>query len=70
MIIAADHGNDPTFRGTDATREQVRLCVNAQAKVARPRGKIDIRRRGDLTRRIFSIAAIVAGGRFIPVEIA
>ena len=23
MIITADHGNDPTFRGTDHTREKV-----------------------------------------------
>jgi phosphopentomutase len=27
MIITADHGNDPTFRGTDHTREQVPLLV-------------------------------------------
>jgi phosphopentomutase len=27
IIITADHGNDPTFRGTDHTREQVPLLV-------------------------------------------
>ena len=27
MIITADHGNDPTYRGTDHTREQVPLFV-------------------------------------------
>lgn len=27
LIITADHGNDPTFRGTDHTREQVPLLV-------------------------------------------
>jgi phosphopentomutase len=27
MIITADHGNDPTFRGTDHTRESVPLLV-------------------------------------------
>ena len=27
MIMTADHGNDPTFRGTDHTREQVPLFV-------------------------------------------
>jgi phosphopentomutase len=27
FIITADHGNDPTFRGTDHTREQVPLLV-------------------------------------------
>jgi phosphopentomutase len=27
LIVTADHGNDPTFRGTDHTREQVPLFV-------------------------------------------
>jgi phosphopentomutase len=27
MIITADHGNDPTFKGTDHTRERVPLLV-------------------------------------------
>ena len=27
VIITADHGNDPTYRGTDHTREQVPLFV-------------------------------------------
>jgi phosphopentomutase len=27
MVITADHGNDPTFRGTDHTRERVPLLV-------------------------------------------
>jgi phosphopentomutase len=27
MIITADHGNDPTFKGTDHTRESVPLLV-------------------------------------------
>jgi len=30
VIITADHGNDPTFRGTDHTREQVPLFVMHQ----------------------------------------
>ena len=31
LIITADHGNDPTFRGTDHTREQVPvLCVRGK----------------------------------------
>jgi hypothetical protein len=33
VIITADHGNDPTFRGTDHTREQVPLFVLHEAKV-------------------------------------
>jgi phosphopentomutase len=27
LIITADHGNDPTFRGTDHTREEVPLIL-------------------------------------------
>jgi phosphopentomutase len=27
VVITADHGNDPTYRGTDHTREQVPLFV-------------------------------------------
>jgi phosphopentomutase len=27
VIVTADHGNDPTFRGTDHTREEVPLFV-------------------------------------------
>jgi hypothetical protein len=32
LIITADHGNDPTFRGTDHTREQVPLLVRHQGR--------------------------------------
>jgi phosphopentomutase len=32
MIISADHGNDPTFRGTDHTREQVPLLAVGNGK--------------------------------------
>ena len=32
VIITADHGNDPTFRGTDHTREQVPLFVLHQGE--------------------------------------
>lgn len=27
LIVTADHGNDPTYRGTDHTREQVPLII-------------------------------------------
>ena len=27
LIITADHGNDPTFRGTDHTRENVPVLI-------------------------------------------
>jgi phosphopentomutase len=32
LIITADHGNDPTFRGTDHTRERVPLLVVGAGK--------------------------------------
>ena len=33
VIVTADHGNDPTFRGTDHTREEVPLFVFEQKQV-------------------------------------
>ena len=32
LIVAADHGNDPTFKGTDHTRERVPLLVVGSGK--------------------------------------
>jgi phosphopentomutase len=26
VLITADHGNDPTFKGTDHTREHIPIC--------------------------------------------
>jgi phosphopentomutase len=50
VIITADHGNDPTWRGTDHTREEVPLMV-LQGSRARPLG----------TRRTFAdVAATLA----------
>ncbi|HET7480069.1 MAG TPA: phosphopentomutase [Rubrobacteraceae bacterium] len=37
LIITADHGNDPTFRGTDHTRERVPLLVMNGAEGVEPR---------------------------------
>jgi phosphopentomutase len=31
LILTADHGNDPTFRGTDHTREYVPLLVYSRS---------------------------------------
>jgi len=33
LIVTADHGNDPTFRGTDHTREEVPLLVRYRAAI-------------------------------------
>jgi phosphopentomutase len=32
LIITADHGNDPTFRGHDHTREEVPLLVRHRGR--------------------------------------
>lgn len=40
LVVTADHGNDPTFRGTDHTREEVPLVV-AHRRRARPLGLRD-----------------------------
>ena len=37
LIITADHGNDPTFRGTDHTRERVPLLVVGNEAGGEPR---------------------------------
>ena len=53
VIITADHGNDPTFRGTDHTREQVPLFVIGRSE---PR---------DLgTRQTFADVAATLAGHF------
>ncbi len=38
LIITADHGNDPTFKGTDHTREYVPLIVYQQGRPSRNLG--------------------------------
>jgi phosphopentomutase len=38
LIISADHGNDPTFRGTDHTREYVPLLVYRAGKTGKSLG--------------------------------
>ena len=40
-IITADHGNDPTFRGTDHTREAVPVLAFGPGHVGRPIGARD-----------------------------
>ena len=38
LVITADHGNDPTFRGTDHTREYVPLLVYRPGEIGRSLG--------------------------------
>jgi phosphopentomutase len=39
VIITADHGNDPTFRGTDHTREQIPIIGFSPGMTPRPVGR-------------------------------
>jgi phosphopentomutase len=32
VIFTADHGNDPTWRGTDHTREHVAICATVKGR--------------------------------------
>lgn len=45
LIITADHGNDPTYRGTDHTREYVPLLVHG----SRARAGVDLGTRASLS---------------------
>ena len=40
MILTADHGNDPTHRGTDHTRERVPVLATGPGLAPRPTGPI------------------------------
>lgn len=41
LVITADHGNDPTFRGTDHTRECVPILAHAPGEAVGPIGRRD-----------------------------
>ena len=40
LILTADHGNDPTYRGTDHTRERVPVLATGPGIAPRPTGPI------------------------------
>lgn len=66
LIITADHGNDPTFHGTDHTREYVPLLVYRRGTNGVPLGT----RKGfyDVAQSIaawFGIAPVVRGRNFL-----
>ena len=66
LIITADHGNDPTFKGTDHTREYVPLLVYRPGEPAENlgirRGFYDI---AQSLAKFFSIPAIPRGSSFV-----
>lgn len=41
LVVTADHGNDPTFRGTDHTREYVPILSYAPGRPGMPLGRRD-----------------------------
>ena len=67
FIITADHGNDPTFPGTDHTREYAPLIVFGQSA----RAGVDLGIRGSLSDIGQTIAdnfrlKLMAGQSFLP----
>ena len=66
LIITADHGNDPTFKGTDHTREYVPLIVY---RPGRPGACLGIRKGfydiAQSLAKFFSIPAMPRGASFI-----
>ena len=66
LILTADHGNDPTFQGTDHTREYVPLLVYRPGEPAENlgirRGFYDI---AQSLAQFFSIPAIPRGAAFV-----
>ena len=67
LIITADHGNDPTYRGTDHTREYVPLLAHG----ARARAGVDLGTRASLSDIGQTVAAnfglrLGAGESFLP----
>jgi phosphopentomutase len=66
LILTADHGNDPTFKGTDHTREYVPLLVY---RPGQPGESLGIRRGfydvAQSLAQFFSISAIPRGASFV-----
>ena len=54
LIITADHGNDPTWSGTDHTREQVPILIKGKAEFIR--SKIDLRNVAKLASKHLGVA--------------
>ncbi len=66
LIITADHGNDPTFKGTDHTREYVPLLVYRPGEPAENlgirRGFYDV---AQSLAKFFNVPAIPRGASFV-----
>ncbi|MFA5603462.1 MAG: phosphopentomutase [Bacilli bacterium] len=67
LIITADHGNDPTFKGTDHTRENVPVLIYSK-KITEPKRLEDLETFADIGATIsnnFNIQAPVIGTSFL-----
>ena len=66
MIFTADHGNDPTWRGTDHTRERVPVLV--RGRDGRELGQHGLRRRRRRRSAPIWACPVVGPGRRLPVR--
>ena len=67
LIISADHGNDPTYKGTDHTREYVPILVSGkQVKAGYNLGtRASFADIGQTLAEYFGIAPLQAGTSFL-----
>lgn len=67
LIITADHGNDPTFRGTDHTRENVPVLIYSKS-LTQPKRLPDLNSLSDIGTTIadnFEVSATDVGESFL-----
>ena len=62
LIITADHGNDPTWAGTDHTRECIPILCNQQIEIVRRASFSDI---GQSVAKWLGAPKLVAGASFL-----
>ena len=64
LILTADHGNDPTWRGTDHTREQIPIMIHGRGvgSVGQRKSFADI---GQSLARHLGLPPLQAGEGFI-----
>ena len=62
LLITADHGNDPTWHGTDHTRECIPILCNQQVEIGRRASFSDI---GQSVAKWLGVPELVAGKSFI-----
>lgn len=61
LVITADHGNDPTWKGTDHTREAIPILCNQKLEIGKRNSFADI---GQSIARHLKVSALVAGIAF------